>query len=352
MLTAIVTAQRGRVVCLRAYACGQTVAPGRWVRGQTRRVPALRHLLPMNATIEIDGLRKRFGPVQALDGMTFTVHPGHVTGFVGPNGAGKSTTIRVVVGLDAPDAGTATIGGRPYHSLQNPLGHVGSLLDAGALQPSRSARNHLLWLAHSQGIKAGRVDQVIALAGLESAARRKAGGYSLGMRQRLGIAAALLGDPAVLIFDEPYNGMDPEGIVWMKGFLRSLAAQGRAVLVSSHLMSELEDTAGHVVIAGRGQVIADTSVADLIAAASGNRITLRTTAPADARAVLTSAGAEVTATGSGVLRVSSLSSERVVATLTGHAIPFSEVTAHRATLEQAYMELTSQSVEYRAEATS
>jgi ABC-2 type transport system ATP-binding protein len=306
----------------------------------------------MNATIEIDGLRKRFGPVQALDGMTFTVHPGHVTGFVGPNGAGKSTTIRVVVGLDAPDAGTATIGGHPYHSLKNPLGHVGSLLDAGALQPSRSGRNHLLWLAHSQGIKAGRVDEVIALSGLGSAARRKAGGYSLGMRQRLGIAAALLGDPAVLIFDEPYNGMDPEGIVWMKGFLRSLAAQDRAVLVSSHLMSELEDTAGHLVVVGRGKVIADTSVADLIAAASGNRITLRTTAPADAMTALTSAGAEVTATGSGVLTVSNLSSERVVATLTSHAIPFSEVTAHRATLEQAYMELTSQSVEYRAEATS
>jgi ABC-2 type transport system ATP-binding protein len=306
----------------------------------------------MSATIEIDGLRKRFGPVQALDGMTFTVHPGQVTGFVGPNGAGKSTTIRVVVGLDAPDAGTATIGGRPYHSLRNPLGHVGSLLDAGALQPSRSGRNHLLWLAHSQGIKAGRVDAVIALSGLGSAARRKAGGYSLGMRQRLGIAAALLGDPAVLIFDEPYNGMDPEGIVWLKGFLRSLAAQGRAVLVSSHLMSELQDTAGHLVVVGRGHVIADTSVADLIAAASGHRITLRTTAPADATTVLTGAGAEVAVTGSGVLKVSNLSSERVVATLTSHAIPFSEVSADRATLEQAYLELTSQSVEYRAEATS
>jgi ABC-2 type transport system ATP-binding protein len=306
----------------------------------------------MNATIEIDGLRKRFGAVQALDGMTFTVRPGQVTGFVGPNGAGKSTTIRVVVGLDAPDAGTATIGGRPYHSLRNPLGHVGTLLDAGALQPSRSARNHLLWLAHSQGIKAGRVDEVIAQSGLGSAARRKAGGYSLGMRQRLGIAAALLGDPAVLIFDEPYNGMDPEGIVWMKGFLRSLAAQGRAVLVSSHLMGELEDTADHLVVVGRGKVIADTSVTDLIATASGNRITLRTTAPADAMTALTSAGAEVTLTGSGVLKVSNLSSERVVVILTSHAIPFSEVTAHRATLEQAYMELTSQSVEYRAEMTS
>jgi ABC-2 type transport system ATP-binding protein len=220
------------------------------------------------------------------------------------------------------------------------------------LQPSRSARNHLLWLAHSQGIKPGRVDEVIALAGLQAAARRRAGGYSLGMRQRLGIAAALLGDPAVLIFDEPFNGMDPEGIVWVKDFLRELAAQGRAVLVSSHLMSELEDTAGHLVVVGRGKVIADTSVTDLIAAASGNRITLRTTAPADAMTVLTGAGAEVTATGSGVLTVSSLSPERVVAILTSHAIPFSEVTAHRATLEQAYMELTSQSVEFRAEAAS
>src|ERR1022692_166220 len=334
-------------ICPRANA-----APRRWACGQTRRGPGLRHLGAMNTSIEIDGLRKRFGSTQALDGMTFTVQPGHVTGFVGPNGAGKSTTMRVVVGLDAPDAGTATIGGRPYHSLRNPLGHVGSLLDAGALQPSRSARNHLLWLAHSQGLKAGRVDEVIALSGLGPAARRKAGGYSLGMRQRLGIAAALLGDPPVLIFDEPYNGMDPEGIVWMKGFLRSLAAQGRAVLVSSHLMGELEDTADHLVVAGRGKVIADTTVADLIAAASGNRITLRTTAPADAMTVLASAGAEVTLTGSGVLKVSNFSSERVVAALTSHAIPFSEVTAHRATLEQAYMELTSQSVEYRAEVTS
>jgi len=306
----------------------------------------------MNATIEIDGLRKRFGPVQALDGMTFTVQPGHVTGFVGPNGAGKSTTVRVIVGLDAPDAGTATIGGRPYHSLQNALTHVGSLLDAGALQPGRSARNHLLWLAHSQGLKAGRVDAVIALAGLEPAARRKAGGYSLGMRQRLGIAAALLGDPAVLIFDEPFNGMDPEGIVWMKGFLRSLAAQGRAVLVSSHLMSELEDTAGHLVVVGRGRVIADTSVAGLIAAASGDRITVRTTARAQAMTALANAGAEVATTGPDTLTISNLSAEKAVAVLTAHAVPFSEVTAHRATLEQAYMELTDASVEFRAEETS
>jgi ABC-2 type transport system ATP-binding protein len=306
----------------------------------------------MNATIEIDGLRKRFGPVQALDGMTFTVQPGRVTGFAGPNGAGKSTTMRVVVGLDAPDAGTATISGRPYRTLRNPLTHVGSLLDAGALQPGRSGRNHLLWLAHSQGLKPGRVDEVIALAGLEPAARRKAGGYSLGMRQRLGIAAALLGDPPVLIFDEPFNGMDPEGITWMKGFLRALAAQGRAVLVSSHLMSELEDTAGHLVIAGRGQVIADTSVAGLIAAASGDRITVRTTARAQAMTALANAGAEVASTGPDTLTISNLSAEKAVAVLTAHAVPFSEVTAHRATLEQAYMELTHASVEFRAEETS
>jgi ABC-2 type transport system ATP-binding protein len=308
----------------------------------------------MEAAIEVAGLRKRFGRVQALDDMTFTVRAGQVTGFVGPNGAGKSTTMRVIVGLDTPDAGTATIGGYSYHTLKNPLSHVGSLLDTAALQPSRSARNHLLWLAHSQGLKSGRVDEVIALAGLESAARRKAGGYSLGMRQRLGIAAALLGDPPVLIFDEPFNGMDPEGIVWMRGFLRGLAHQGRAVLVSSHLMSELgalltEGGAGHVVVAGRGRVIADTSVAGLIAAASDDRITVRTRACADAVTALASAGAEVAASGPDVLTISNLSSERTVAVLTEHAIPFTEITAHRATLEEAYMELTRDSVEYRGD---
>ena len=210
-MAAIVTVVRRLVVCPQAYDRGLLPHRAQGARGPMRRAPAPRDLVAMEATIEIDGLRKRFGSTQALVGMSFTVQPGQVTGFVGPNGAGKSTTIRIVLGLDAPDAGTATVGGRPYRSLRNPLGHVGSLLDAGALQPSRSARNHLLWLARSQGITAGRVDAVIALSGLESAARRKAGGYSLGMRQRLGIAAALLGDPRVLIFDEPYNGMDPEG---------------------------------------------------------------------------------------------------------------------------------------------
>jgi ABC-2 type transport system ATP-binding protein len=299
------------------------------------------------AAIEVAGLRKRFGPTLALDGMTFTVRLGQVTGFVGPNGAGKSTTMRVILGLDAPDAGTALIGGRPYASLRHPMVTLGSLLDAGALQPSRSARNHLLWLAYSQGLSARRVDEVIEQAGLGGAARRRAGGYSLGMRQRLGIAAALLGDPAAIMLDEPFNGMDPEGIVWMRGFLRSLAAQGRAVLVSSHLMSELEDTADHLVVVGRGKVIANTSVADLIAAASADQVALRTTAPREAMTVLANAGATVAATGQDTLTISGVAAERVVSLLSERGVPFSEVSAHRATLEQGYLELTKDAVEYR-----
>src|SRR5580698_34365 len=245
----------------------------------------------MEATIEVSGLRKRFGPTLALDGMSFTVRPGQVTGFVGPNGAGKSTTMRVVLGLDAPDAGTALIGGQSYRSLRRPLTHVGALLDAAAPQP-----------------------------GLQAVIRRKAGGYSLGMRQRLGIAAALLGDPSVLMLDEPFNGMDPEGIVWMRGFLRSLAAQGRAVLVSSHLMGELqalltEDGADHLVVVGRGKVIADASMAELIATASGGGVSLRTTMPGRAAEVLSAAGAQVAATGPGTLSIAGLEAERVVALL-------------------------------------
>jgi ABC-2 type transport system ATP-binding protein len=298
--------------------------------------------------IEVTELRKRYGATQSLDGMTFRVLPGQVTGFVGPNGAGKSTTMRIILGLDAADAGTALIGGRPYRTLRHPLSHLGALLDAAALQPSRSARNHLLWLACSQGLPATRVDQVIDQAGLRSAIRRKAGGYSLGMRQRLGIAAALLGDPPVLMLDEPFNGMDPEGIIWLRGFLRALAAEGRAVLVSSHLMGELEDTADHLIVAGRGRVIADASIREVIAAASGDRVLLRTSAPADAVKTLARAGAAVAATAPDVLLVSNLSSERTVAALTADRIPFSEVSAHRATLEDAYLQLTKDAVEFSA----
>jgi ABC-2 type transport system ATP-binding protein len=300
-------------------------------------------------SIEVTGLRKRFGPTTALDGMTFTVAPGRVTGFVGPNGAGKSTTMRVILGLDAADAGTALVGGRPYASLARPLSDVGSLLDPGALQPGRTGRNHLLWLAHSQGLSAGRVDEVVGQVGLDSAARRKAGGYSLGMRQRLGIAAAMLADPSVLMFDEPFNGMDPEGIVWMRGFLRSLAAEGRAVLVSSHLMSELQDTADHLLVVGRGKLIADTGTAALLAAAAGDRVMLRTTAEPAATAALERAGGAVSAGGPGALTVAGLPAARVVAVLSEGGVPFSEVAAQRVSLEQAYLELTRDAVEYHAQ---
>ncbi len=293
------------------------------------------------------GLRKRFGPAVALDGISFSVAPGQVTGFVGPNGAGKTTTMRVILGLDAADEGSALIDGQPYAALRHPLSRVGSLLDAGALHPSRTARNHLLWLAYSQGLPARRVDEVLADAGLPAVARRKAGGFSLGMRQRLGIAASLLGDPSVLILDEPFNGMDPEGIVWMRGFLRSLAAKGRALLVSSHLMSELQDAATHLVVIGRGRLVADTSVAELIAAASDGRVSLRTVARSQAATVLASAGATVAVTGPDTLTIAGLTSERVVALLSESATPFSEVSSHQATLEEAYMELTRNQVDYR-----
>jgi ABC-2 type transport system ATP-binding protein len=300
------------------------------------------------AGIVVAGLRKRYGATLALDGMSFTVRPGLVTGFVGPNGAGKSTTMRVILGLDAVEEGTALIEGRPYRSLLQPLNHVGSLLDAAALHPGRRGRDHLLWLAHAQGLAARRVDQVIEQVGLTPVARRKAGGYSLGMRQRLGIAAALLGDPPIIMLDEPFNGMDPDGIIWIRGFLRSLAAQGRAVLVSSHLMSELQDTADHLVVVGRGKAIADAGVADLIASVSGDRVALRTTAGTHAMRVLTHAGATVAATGRDTITVSGLSADRIVTLLNAGAVPFSEISAHRATLEDVYLELTREAVEFHA----
>ncbi len=214
--------------------------------------------------IEVKQLRKRYGATVALDSMTFSAVPGRVTGFAGPNGAGKSTTMRVILGLDRAESGTALVGGRSYRALEYPLRHVGSLLDASAVQASRTARNHLVWLARSQGLPKRRVDEVLGLTGLTSAAGRKAGGYSLGMRQRLGIAAALLGDPPVLMFDEPFNGMDPEGIVWLRGFLRSLAREGRTVLVASHLMGEMQGSADHVIVVGRGRVVADAPVPELL----------------------------------------------------------------------------------------
>lgn len=300
----------------------------------------------MEAGIEIIDLHKQFGSTTALDGLSFDVEAGSVTGFVGPNGAGKSTTMRVILGLDSVDRGSALVSGQPYRTLRQPLSMVGSLLDAAAVQPSRSGRNHLLWIAHSQGLPSRRVDEVIELAGLQSACRRKAGTYSLGMRQRLGIAAALLGDPPVLLLDEPFNGLDPEGMEWIRGCLRSWAQQGRAVLISSHLMSELEGNADRLVVIGRGRLIADSSVAGLIATASGERTTVHSTARSEAMTLLAGAGATVVIDGPDTLTVSGMTPERIVATLSGAMIPFSQVTAHRATLEEAYMELTRDAVQF------
>jgi ABC-2 type transport system ATP-binding protein len=301
-----------------------------------------------DATIEVAGLRKRYGPTTALDGMTFDAVPGRVTGFVGPNGAGKSTTMRIILGLHTADAGQARVGGRPYRSLRFPMRTLGALLDASALHPARSGRNHLLWLAQSQGLARRRVDEVIEQVGMAAASRRAAGGYSLGMRQRLGIAAALLGDPPAIMLDEPFNGMDPEGIVWLRGFLRALAGEQRAVLVSSHLMSELQGMADHVVVVGRGRVIADSSVADLIAAASGDRVLVRTGSPELAAAALAAAGAEVTRASQDLLGVRGMAADRIASVLAAGGVPFSELAPHRATLEEAYFELTGEAVEYRA----
>lgn len=300
----------------------------------------------MRNTIEVREVRKRYGRTVAVDGLTFRVEPGRVTGFIGPNGAGKSTTLRVILGLDAPDSGTALIGGRPYRTLRTPLRTVGALLDAGAVHPGRRARNHLRWLAHSNGLPARRVDEVLELVGLTSVARCRAGGFSLGMRQRLGIAAALLGDPPVLMFDEPVNGLDPEGVYWIRGFLRELATEGRAVLVSSHLMSELEDTADHLVVVGRGRLIADTTVRELLAAASDGRVFVRTPRVAEATAALVAAGGSVHAADQGGLAVAGLPTDRVVALLSEQRVPITEVAAHRPSLEQAYLALTNQAVEF------
>jgi ABC-2 type transport system ATP-binding protein len=298
--------------------------------------------------IEVSGLRKRFGATQALDGMSFTVPPGRVTGFVGPNGAGKSTTIRVILGLDAPDEGHALVGGLPYRRLHRPLRQVGALVDAAALQPSRTGRNHLLWLARSQRLPVRRVDEVIDLVGLTGAARRRAGGFSLGMRQRLGIAAAMLGDPPVVILDEPFNGMDPEGIIWIRRFLRSLADQGRAVLVSSHLMGELQGTADQVVVVGRGRVVADAPVDELVAAESGDRVQLRTAEAAEAAAALRRDGLAATVAARDTVTVTGADAQRIVAVLARSGVPFAEVTNQRASLEDVYLRLTSGESQYRA----
>jgi ABC-2 type transport system ATP-binding protein len=300
----------------------------------------------MRTTIEVRGLTKRYGDTLAVDGLTFTVPAGRVTGFVGPNGAGKSTTMRMILGLDAPDAGEALVDGRHYATLRTPLREIGALLDAGAVHPARRAYDHLLWLAVSNDIPRGRVDDVLELVGLTSVARKRAGRFSLGMLQRLGIAAAMLGDPPALMFDEPVNGLDPEGMRWIRGLLRGLAAEGRAVLVSSHLMSELQGTADHLVVIGRGRLIADAGVGELLRAASGDAVVVRTPEPGAAMGVLAGAGATVTSTGHDVLEVRGLPAQRIADLMAAADLRLHELTPHRASLEDAYMELTRDAVQY------
>src|SRR5215211_7759853 len=277
--------------------------------------------------IEARGLTKRYGDKLAVDDLTFTVRPGVVTGFLGPNGAGKSTTMRMILGLDAPTRGSVTVNGRPYREHAAPLREVGALLDARSVHPGRSARNHLLALAQTSGIPRSRVDEVVEAVGLESVARRRSGGFSLGMGQRLGIAAALLGDPRTVILDEPVNGLDTEGIRWIRSLLRGLAAEGRTVFVSSHLMSEMALTAQHLIVIGRGRLIADTGMKEFIAGAARDAVRVRTTDPDALAALLQPRAAEVSRGQDGVLTVSGLTTDQVGRVAAAAGITLLELTA-------------------------
>src|SRR5579859_80645 len=271
--------------------------------------------------IEARGLVKRYGSTAAVNDLSFTIRPGLVTGFLGPNGAGKTTTMRLILGLDYPSAGTVTVNGKPYAQLPDPMHEVGALLDAGAVHGGRTARNHLLCLAQTNGIAKRRVDQVLGLVGLTDVAGKRSRGFSLGMRQRLGIAAALLGDPQILMFDEPVNGLDPEGILWIRNLMRSLAAEGRTVFVSSHLMSEMEYTADHLLVIGRGKLIADCGMAEFIARGSGQAVEVRTPEPARLASALTAAGGTVTAGTDGAMEVRGLTERQVADLAFASSIP-------------------------------
>jgi ABC-2 type transport system ATP-binding protein len=298
--------------------------------------------------IEATGLTKRYGSTKAVDDLTFTVADGRVTGFLGPNGAGKSTTMRLIVGLDAPSSGRITVSGRPYHDRRFPLHEVGALLEAKAIHPSRSARNHLRWLAQSNGIRTSRVDEVLEQVGLTSVARKRAGTFSLGMSQRLGIAAALLGDPEVLLLDEPVNGLDPEGIQWIRQLLRSLASEGRTVFVSSHLMSEMALTADHLIVIGKGRLIADASVAEVIAQASANHVKVVSPQADALRDRVTAAGADAELAGDDTLIVTGLECRDVGIIAADAGITLYELSPQEASLEEAFMEMTRGSEEFHA----
>jgi len=298
-------------------------------------------------TIQAHQLTKRYGPTLAVDGLSFRVSPGRVTGFLGPNGAGKSTTMRLILGLDAPTTGTATVGGVAYGRLRRPLFQVGATLESAAVHPGRSAHAHLLALAQANAIGRRRVDEVLGLVGLERVAGRPAGTFSLGMTQRLGVAAALLGDPGVLLLDEPVNGLDPEGVMWIRTLLRSLAREGRTVFVSSHLMSEMAQTADHVIVIGRGRLIADTSVQELVRRGSGGQVRVRSPKADRLAALLRAKGATVEMGADGTMVVRGVDAAAVGELAARHGLALHELVAREASLEEAFMDLTRDAVDYQ-----
>jgi ABC-2 type transport system ATP-binding protein len=299
--------------------------------------------------IDVNGVTKRYKDTVAVDGLSFVVKPGQVTGFLGPNGSGKSTTMRMIMGLDAPDAGSITVNGKQYRDLNLPLREVGALLEAKAIHPGRSAFNHLHFLAESNSIPRSRVLEVLAMVGLEKVAKKRAGKFSLGMGQRLGIAAALLGDPGVLLFDEPINGLDPEGILWVRNLLKGLAAEGRTVFVSSHLMSEMALTADQLVVIGRGKLISAGTAADFVAESSGQFVRVRSPRQDDLAQLLAGHGGQVRREGDGALDVTGLTAASIGDAAGAAGIFLHELAPQSASLEEAFMELTRESVEFRGD---
>ncbi|MFF2390387.1 ABC transporter ATP-binding protein [Agromyces sp. NPDC058104] len=300
--------------------------------------------------ITATALTKRYGQKTAVNDITFSVRPGQVTGFLGPNGAGKSTTMRMIVGLDRPSEGTVTVGGKPYAEHRAPLHEVGALLDAKAVHTGRTAENHLLAMAATHGIGKRRVREVIELTGLESVARKRVGGFSLGMGQRLGIAAAMLGDPATLILDEPVNGLDPEGVLWVRQFVRHLASEGRTVFLSSHLMSEMAQTADHLIVLGRGEIIADAPVADIVAGGTRLRVRVRSPHASQLAELLAAPEVAVIRSEAGLLEVTGVEASGIGDLAAANGLAIHELTPLNASLEEAYMALTADAVEYRTEA--
>src|SRR5580698_1686247 len=299
--------------------------------------------------IEVRGLTKRYGAKIAVDNLTFTIEPGRVTGFLGPNGAGKTTTMRCILGLDYPTEGTVTVDGKSYHDLAYPMREVGALIEAKAVHGGRSAYNHLLCLAQTNSLPKRRVGEVLELVGLTEVAGKRSKGFSLGMSQRLGIAATLLGDPKVLMFDEPVNGLDPEGILWIRNLMRALAAEGRTVFVSSHLMSEMEHTADHLIVIGRGKLIADCTMKEFVARASGASVRVRTPSTDELVQAVSAKGATAGVDDDGSIEVRGMTIEEIGDLAFSEGIRLHELTTVRASLEEAFMELTADSVEYRAD---